>query len=147
MNKDSEDFTILKTKIRQLEYQVVKLNRTIADERSKNKELELTLNYFQKLYRKEKLDKNEAQTAFNRVLGSLCVSEQPCASVGRKSEEFSYHISPKLLISANINQKRCKKFSKAVSRSKERHISIENHITSRKGQNQSCIQSPKALLK
>lgn len=146
LNKDSEDNTMLKARVQQLECQIVKLNKVIVDEKNKNKKLELTLNHFQNLYKKEKFDKNEAQTAFNRVLGSLCISEQPSSSVGRKSEEFSYHLSPKSLITSNLNQKRSKKSSKAASRCKERHVSIENNTALRKSQNQSCIQSPKALL-
>ena len=149
MNKDADDAEILRTRVQQLECEVIKLHRVIKDEKNKNNELELTLNYFQQLYKKEKSDKTEAQTAFNRVLGSFCLSDQTSASNGRKSEEFSYHLSPKSQITKNINQKRSntKNGKKAVSRSKERHTSIENHMTFRKVQNQSCIQSPKMLLK
>lgn len=71
LNKDTDDNTILKARIKQLELEMIKLHRVIKKEKNKNKELEITLQYFQQLYKKEKSDKTEAQTAFNRVLGSL----------------------------------------------------------------------------
>lgn len=138
LNKDSEESTHLKLRVQQLELEVLRLQRVVKDEKNKSHELELTLGYFQQLYQKEKSDKAEAQTAFHRVLGSLSSSDQPSISVGRKSEEFVYHLSPKSQIVKNIHQKRIKKNPKqAASRSKERHVSIENHMTFRKAQNQS----------
>lgn len=70
MNKDSEDSS-LQSKVHQLENEVLKLKNIIKEERSKNKELEKSVHYFQQLYRKEKMDRNEAQTAFNKMIGSL----------------------------------------------------------------------------
>jgi septal ring factor EnvC (AmiA/AmiB activator) len=87
MNKDSED-SFLQSKIHQLENEVLRLKNIIKEERSKNKELEKSMHYFQKLYRKERIDRNEAQSAFNKMIGSLWVSDYSLVSGGRKSEEW-----------------------------------------------------------
>lgn len=91
LNKDSED-NRLQSRVQQLECEVLRLQRIIQDERSKNKELELTINYFQQLYHKEKNDKTEAQSAFHQVLGSMYVADQPSLVHNRKSEEVSFII-------------------------------------------------------
>jgi hypothetical protein len=53
MNKDSED-SRLQAKVQLLEKEVLRLKRIVRKEQDKNKELEVTLSYFQQLYRKEK---------------------------------------------------------------------------------------------
>lgn len=126
MNKESDDSNI-KTRWHQLECEVLRLQSIIQDERSKNKELELTLNYFQQLYRKEKDDKDEAQSAFNKVIGSLWVSDQTRASNGRRSEEIAYTISPTFKLTNHLNERvTMGKSSKlAFTKLHDRQISLE----------------------
>ena len=136
MNKDSEDSNLLRSKVKQLECEVLRLQNVVKEERSKNKELELTLNYFQQLYKKEKSDKDEAQSAFNQVLGSLCVSDQ--SNGGRRSEELGYTLSPTFKLTTNhFNEKIMKNTTKAnkTTKSRDRQVSVEN-----KGLKQSSIQ-------
>lgn len=107
------------------------MQSVVHDERSKNKELQLTLNYFQQLYKKEKDDKDDAQSAFNKVLGSLCISDQTSASNGgRRSEELAYINSPTFKLTNHFNEKiTMKKSSKhALSKSNDRQIFAENKI-------------------
>lgn len=128
MNKETDDSNNVKTRWYQLECEVLRLQSIIQDERSKNKELELTLNYFQQLYRKEKDDKDEAQSAFNKVIGSLWVSDQTRASNGRRSEEMTYTISPTFKLSNHLNDNitLCKSSKLAYTKSHDRQISLEN---------------------